>query len=484
MSDSLHSQLANIRNLFADAAPTDPKMVSNYAWTIVKVILQHCSELGSTTARQLLADCIKLPLQRPSRVYSALLAAAVKVFNTYPDFHFATFLRMWDIANFLVEDKEPQKTQDGRTIPALVSRVAKALGNSLLIHPEDANIPNSSSSEQCTTVVSASASQAVAGYEPFNTLLSFCGFSIHQMLVTRVKQAEGKDGRKYTFVTLTSPEGIEMECISHNLQPFPIHPLPEGKRHYANIGQLYNCLLRTKSASAAVQTNLSTGSCSSTPAPGSISTPESGGHAAEYNLTTAYLSQSKPSEVFPTAIGYIEAIDSAHGHMHVYDNYSRHFVAPVQRFSRERVGDFVCFIPIIPAASKFKTAIILTTVPSSSISATVPSDSSEGLNILREIRITHINKEKGYAAWELVDKEKPITEFLSPLQLSQGETSPSFTTGYLNLTSEGNPQVSESFPLGSISPGQTLQAFIYLKRGKDRQKRPHIARLFGTNEHN
>ena len=298
---------------------------------------------------------------------------------------------------------------------------------------------------------------------------------IHPMLVTRIKQAAGKDGRKYTFVTLTSPEGLEIETISHTLQPSPLHPLPEGKRHYVNIGQLYDCLLRTNPSQPIASSSLAA------PVPSSLPT--------ESSLTFAYLSQSAPATVFPTEIGYIDSVDQQHSHMHVYDSYSRHFAAPILRFSKEKEGDFLRFIPIIPSTSKFKTAIILTTVPSSSLPSTVPSDLSEGQSPLRSIRITSVNKEKCYAAWELVDKAHPITECLSPLQLSLGETSPSFTTGYLPLTPEGLPQVSthsvaftsqvsSSCAAGAILPGQTLCAFIYLKRGKDRQKRPHIACLF------
>ena len=183
------------------------------------------------------------------------------------------------------------------------------------------------------------------------------------------------------------------------------------------------------------------------------------GLPGSYALLSSYLSSQRPSDLFPTEIGYIEHVDTEHSHMHIYDRHSRHFVAPVQRFSREKEGDFIRFIPIIPQNSKFKTAIIL---------ATVPSSSEEVKNILREIRITTINKEKGYAAWELIDKSHPITELLSPLQLSQGETSPSFTSGYINLGELKSPSKGD------------LEGFalIYLKRGKDRQKRPHIAKIF------
>lgn len=425
--DNILTQLKTLRQLFAEAAPTDPKVINDYAWIIVKAINREHEQLGSIVCRQLLADYVKLSVERPSQLHSAVLSAAVKVANAYPDFRFASFLRLWGIGNLRPEDNERQRSLDGKSYPSLAERVAKALGHSVLLHQQDRPLINDAELSQ---------------------FLSSHGLSVSTMLVTRVKEAMGKDGRKYIFVTLTSPEGIEVETISHNLQPSPLQVLPGAKRHYVNIGQLYNCLLKTKATVSDGSTSVQ-----STTVPSESS----------LILLNAVLSQQKPIDFFPQEIGYIEAIDTAHGHMHVYDAHSRHFVANIQRFSKERVGDFVRFIPIIPQASKFKTAIIL---------ATVPSDSSEVQTILREIRIININKDKGYASWELVDKSHPITELLSPLQLSQGETSPAFTTGYLHLAT-----IPAGSPAG-ISAGQTFRAFIYLKRGKDRQKRPHIAKLF------
>lgn len=443
MEENIVSQLATIRKLFSEVSTNDPKVLSDYGWTFVKALLQNLPEIDSVTARQLLADCIKLPMERPSRFHSALLAAAVKVAQAYPEFHFATFLKMWGIENLRPEDKEQQKSADGKVFLSLEERAIRSLAHSLLVHPEDRQLLQT------------------AG---FDSLLSSFGLTILPMLVTRIKQAMGKDGRRYTFVTLTSPEGIEIECISHSLQPSPLHPLSEGKRHYVNIGQLYDVLLRSK---ATVPDASPSGSDATVP----------DASASSSTILSSCLSSQRPSEVFPTEIGYIEHIDTEHSHIHVYDSHSRHFVASVQRFSREKEGDFVRFIPIIPTQNKFKTAIIL---------ATVPSDSSEVHSILREIRITTINKEKGYAAWELVNKDTPITELLSPLQLSQGETSPSFTTGYLNLTAiipdASSSGVTATVPDASASAliGTSHRALIYLKRGKDKQKRPFVAKLFGS----
>lgn len=473
MSESIVSQLATARKLFAEVSTDDSKVISDYGWTFVKALLQNLSDIDSVTARQLLADCIKLPMERPSKFHSALLAAAVKVAHTYPEFHFATFLKMWGIENLRPEDKEEQRSADGKFFLSLEERTARILAYSLMLHPEDRQLLE-------------------ANTTGFDTFISSFGLSMLPMLVTRLKQATGKDGHRYTFVTLTSPEGIEVECISHSLKVSPLHPLPEGKRHYVNIGQLYDVVLYNKASISAVTSSGSKATVPEVSPSGSSATvpdASASGSSPSYALLSSCLSTQRPAELFPTEIGYIEHIDNEHSHMHIYDCHSRHFVAHVQRFSREKESDFVRFIPIIPTQNKFKTAIIL---------ATVPSDSSEVQSILREIRITSINKDKGYAAWELVNKEEPITELLSPLQLAQGESSPSFTTGYLNLTTITQTSalakgtITDAYPSCAVAtvPEATASGFpipfrkgwegpalIFLKRGKDKQKRPFVAKI-------
>lgn len=436
-SENLFHQLQQLRELFAEAAPTDPKVINNYAWIIVKAINSELHRLGSVESRRLLAEYLRLPAERPSQVHSAILSVAISVAKVYPEFHFASFVRMWDLHNLRPEDCKPVYSRDGKSFPALSEKTARALGKSLIIYPED----------------SPSLEQTPSGIEP---LLRNYGLSVHAMLVTRIKDAAHKEGRKFRFVNLVSPEGIEVETLANVLVPSPLHPLSEGKRHYVNIGQLYNVVLRTKNGSQEMEEQGSSASKM---------------HVIEYSVSAASLASQSPTSVFPTVVGYIESIDTEHGHMHIYDCDSRHFVASVQRFSRERVGDFVRFIPVIPQTSKFKTAIIVTSIPSTSEDVAM---------ILREIRITSIDREKGYASWELADKEHPIIERLSPIQLSQGETSPSFTNGYLSLNADGSPQVSCNFSAKSLTRGQSFRALVYLKRGKDRQKRPRVAKLYLT----
>lgn len=420
MTESILQQLQNIRSLFADAAPTDKETIDRYAWIIVKALNSECADLGSTTCRQLLAEYMKLDVEKPSRLHSAILAAAVKVAMTWSDFHFVAFLKMWGIGNMRQEDfeRQPNPTPGAMppVFPSLAERVGRAYLHAQLLRPEE-----TLSQEELSTLSPA---------------IHLSGM-IRQFLVIRIKQATGKDGRKLFFVELVSKEGVIVECESHTLQPHPLRPLPEGKRHYVNIGQVYDVVV----ASSATATGLSSDALS------------------KITVREAYLSAKPATDYFETVTGYVEHIDAEHGHIHVFDHLSRHFVASVQRFNNPKEGDFVRFIPVTPLNSRFKSAIITGR-------AGTPAPSLDGL--VRTVRITSINNEKQYAAWELTDGSSPITEQLSSLQLSQGETSPSFKSGFMNLS-----MFSGTIP----AVGSTINAVIFLKRGKDGQKRPKVAAI-------
>ncbi|MBQ0073866.1 MAG: hypothetical protein KBT34_06705 [Prevotella sp.] len=443
MEDSLLSSLSQLRALFKDAAPTDAKTINDYAWLIAKTLLQHVTEIDALTARQLLADYIKLPVEKPSRLHSAILSAAIKVADKTNDFHFIPFLELWGPSNLREEDyvrqvipSTPSGPNAGKTFPSLAEKVVKAYAKARLLRPEE------DSSEKSFNMLSPLFE--MKGYD----MEAGC-LNIRRMLVTRIKEAVSKEGRKLIFVTLTSPEGINTECISSALVPHPLHPLPEGKRHYVNIGQMYDCILRHKKSDATDPTKEDT-----------------------LTISDAYLSPSKPQDFFKEEFGYIESIDQQHSHMHIYDGHSRHFVAPILRFSKEQAGDFVRFIPIIPLASKFKSAIIIG-------KASVTDNDFIASPLIRQIKITSIYAEKHYASWTLTDESQPITELLSPYQLSQGETSQSFTKGFISLTEDNLLPSYISDSKETLSLSATYNAVIYLRRGKDGVKRPHVSKVNG-----
>ena len=413
MADTVSTdELKQLRQLFHDTKPTDQQTCERYAWVIVKSIQAHIAELGSVTCRQLLADYLLLPLPCPSRLHSAILSVATQMANTFPDFHFVTFLNRWEVQNIRPEDYE-QPTIEGNTYPSLAERLIRAYLHALLLRPEE-TLPS-------TPVL--------------DSLLRQHQYLLPRpMLVTRIKEAKGQDNRRYHFVTLDSPEGLQVECESHTLKPHPLHPVPEGKRHWVNIGQIYDVVLRQKKKTAT----------SSQPT---------------FAVQQAYISPVHTATIFPTAVGFIEHIDTTHNHIHIYDSQSRHFVASVQRYSYHKAGDFVRFIPVTPLNTRFKTAIIT----SAATAADFP---------LREIRITAVHPDKNYAVWQLSSPDDTITELLSPLQTRNGEISPSFTSGALFTDRLMQPEASMP------TVGQSLKAIIFLKRGKDGQKHPFVPLVF------
>lgn len=150
----------------------------------------------------------------------------------------------------------------------------------------------------------------------------------------------------------------------------------------------------------------------------------------------------------PTAIGYVEHIDIEHSHIHVYDNLSRHFVA-VKSPIMAQIGQFVQFIPVILLQSKFKSAIIYKVL-----------SADDGFSTFgdHQAKVTFVDSEQNYCKWELTDGTTIV---------EAGTTEPSYTTGYLSeqlIQSKGNiPKL-----------GDTLHLTVFLKRGKDGRKYPHV----------
>lgn len=440
MDSNLYEKLTTIHQTLPDVPNEDRQTQINAAWIIVASLLKQPEDAGQLLCRQLLADYMRLPLPRPSKLHSAILGAAIKVARTFPEFRFIPFLALWDLHNLRPEDYNPRYTgEDTRnTIPPLAERIGKAFLMARLLRPDDQLPP-----EHETAVA---------------RLLEAYGFlPVQRMLVTRIQQTKSNEGRRFTFVTLTSPEGIEVECTSHQLGINPLHPLPDGRRHYVNEGQVYDVALRLKKQNAASETGTA-------PAPVTI--------LAAYlsplrihDLVAPAQPQAAPTagKTFTTAVGYIEHIDAEHKHMHIYDALSRHFVAPLMRFSRETEGQFVRFVPIVPRASNFKTAIILG-------SATAAESAREGL--VRNLRVAAISTDRHYATWALADPSRPITEQLSDFQLAKGVASPTFTQGTIDLARITPPQAS--IVANAHAAGTPFAAIVFLRRGSDKKKYPYV----------
>ena len=235
----------------------------------------------------------------------------------------------------------------------------------------------------------------------------------HHLLATNTFTTEVR-GRKMTFVNLISPDGTELSAEVHTLTAHA--PL-----RYSEIpGKMFSVLLRTS-------------------------------EKGNLRIEAAILSSQPVSDVFPTSIGYIENIDLNHRHIHVFDNQSRHLVAMMDAASNVVIGSFVQFLPIIPKESKFKSAIILRTLSA--------EEGPEAFGY-RKARVTYVDNDKGYLSWELLPGEPPIIE--------TGTTAPSYTKGYFNLQSTNTHH---------LTPNTQLSLIVYLKRGKDGQKRPHVVKV-------
>lgn len=141
--------------------------------------------------------------------------------------------------------------------------------------------------------------------------------------------------------------------------------------------------------------------------------------------------------------GYVDYYDVARQFYHVYDAQSRHFVADHPAV-RPNVGDFVSFTPVIPAGSTFKTALIRGVM-----------DKQEGAASfgLLPATIVSINTVKKYFSYKLE------------------ATPPSTPEGTIAMEGFANLSL---LPQGKRAKDRVM-LLLFLKRGKDKQKRNYVA---------
>ena len=402
MDEKLLQQLTEMRQLFAEVKPTDKQTVEQYAWIICKVLNNEYKELGATKCRQLLADYMKLDVERPSLLHSAVLMAAIWIASEFKDFHFIPFLNMWNLENLRDEDYEKLEDPKKGKFPALAERLAKCYMESILFRPEE--------QLQETSMAVMQKILDAQGYH-----------RIKPMVVTNIV-AMGKDNHKTRLACLVANDGTEARCEIHALKANPNILQPSNKRHYVNIGQVYDVALKNNGGISVI-------------------------------VVDAIQSDKPISESFPVEVGYIDYIDDERGFIHVYDNQSRHFVSFGQRWKlQEHI--FVKFVPVVPERNKFKSAMI------QSIYSASEGPKAFGL---RELIVTCVNQDKHYIGWELADASYPIVE--------AGIAEPSYTTGYIPFS------FFEDNNMNIPSVGDRFSAIVFLKRGKDQKKYPAVVRV-------
>lgn len=388
-------------------------------WEIVKALNTGVPTISSVEARKLLAEYARL-MQLPASIsdsarglHSAILSVAVKMAQVYPDFHFVPFLSLWGLEHLRPEDSEQQTDKTGKKFPSLVERMAKSYAYSLLFHPGE-----HLESELEALLVGHIQRKGYIFSSPQSTDIA------HTFLATRTFTTEVR-GRKMVFVTLLSPDGIEISAEVHTLttyQKFNYNAIP---------GTLFSVILRTS---------------------------DSGSMRIEAAIPSTL---QQIDGIFQTGIGYVESIDSSHKHLHIYDSHSRHLVAMQDGFIHDgdRVvsarnigtGTFLKILPVIPREGKFKSAIII---------KQLSFDEGAAAFGYRKARITYVDKQKGWCSWELLPGESPIIE--------DGTTSPSFTQGYISQ------HILSDIDINQLSVDTETSLITFLKRGKDGEKHPYV----------
>lgn len=231
------------------------------------------------------------------------------------------------------------------------------------------------------------------------------------MYAAKVFEKE-KDGRKRRYVKLVATNGSELIADSHQ---FPCRP-------WEISGRMFDVLTRVSKQ-------------------------------GNERVSDIVVSQKRVDEVFSVEVGFVEFIDESHGHIHVYDSQSRHFVAEKSACSALKisVGNYVRFCPIIANGDHFKSAAILNVM-----------DKYEGRKAfgIYEAKVEYANVKDRYIRYSIESA--------------------------IRYTPEGNiikagfastANLPEDVRNGMVQ-GSHVHLVLFLKRGKDGMKRNYVAEVF------
>lgn len=99
----------------------------SYGWTIYRYLGDHISSLNSVEVRTQLRDYINLKNERPSNLHSQILNFALNYSKQDDNFKLVSFLRLWGPDNLRDSDFDDSRGGDGKPIPSLMSRIARAV---------------------------------------------------------------------------------------------------------------------------------------------------------------------------------------------------------------------------------------------------------------------------------------------------------------------------------------------------------------------
>lgn len=177
-------------------------------------------------------------------------------------------------------------------------------------------------------------------------------------------------------------------------------------------------------------------------------------------------SRKRVDEVFSVEVGYVDFVDNIHGHIHVYDSQSRHFVAEKgnidtdgaawqanahNRVPKNLQGCFVRFCPIIVNGDHFKSAAIIGVM-----------DKYEGRKVfgIYEAKVEYANAKDKYLRYSIESTIRYTPE---------GD----IVKGGFASTAALSDDVRNS-----IVAGSHVHLTLFLKRGKDGMKHNYVAEVF------
>ena len=220
------------------------------------------------------------------------------------------------------------------------------------------------------------------------------------------------NGRKLRYVKLVATNGSELIADSHQ---FPCRP-------WEISGRLFDVLTRVSKQ-------------------------------GNERVSEIVVSAKRVDEVFSAEVGFVEFIDESHGHIHVYDSQSRHFVADKSAHTALKisVGNYVRFCPIIANGDHFKSAAIVSVM-----------DKYEGRKAfgIYEAKVEYANVKDRYIRYSLESA--------------------------IRYTPEGNiikagfastANLPEDVRNGMVQ-GSHVRLILFLKRGKDGMKHNYVADIF------
>lgn len=99
----------------------------SYGWAIYRYLRDHIAQLDSVQVRAQLKNYIYLHNERPSMLHSQILNFALNYSKQDSNFKLISFLKLWNPNNLRLDDFKDSRSNEGKIIPSLMSRIAKAI---------------------------------------------------------------------------------------------------------------------------------------------------------------------------------------------------------------------------------------------------------------------------------------------------------------------------------------------------------------------